>query len=173
MIRAIAPIMWPHVIPFILTLNIYSNTRATLKEATLASTPLLCRMSHCFIVRLTALSRVSLLCYSIYYSAVGFTTPPWVSLLCYAFYSSNSLQVNLVCVNKLLKSQTHLALCYSISRVGFSIDSLDIGNQASLISLSKAHNINHKSLFLYSSKAYKTVIKRLRVCNLNQRQVNL
>jgi hypothetical protein len=39
--------------------------------------------------------------------------------------------------------------------------------------LSKAHNINHKSLFLHSSKAYKTVVKRLRVCNLNQRQVNL
>jgi hypothetical protein len=39
--------------------------------------------------------------------------------------------------------------------------------------LSKTHNINHKSLFLHSSKAYKTVVKRLEVCNLNQRQVNL
>jgi hypothetical protein len=79
----------------------------------------------------------------------------------------------LVCVNKLLKSQTRLAFCYNVGKVGFSINSLDIGNQASFIGLSKAHNINYKSLFLYSSKAYKTVIKRLKVCNLNQRQVNL
>jgi hypothetical protein len=39
--------------------------------------------------------------------------------------------------------------------------------------LSKAHDINHESLFLHSSKAYKTVVKRLGVCNLNQRQVDL
>jgi hypothetical protein len=79
----------------------------------------------------------------------------------------------LVCVNKLLKSQTRLAFCHSVGRVSFSIDPLDISNQASLVGLSKAHNINYESLFLYSSKAYKTVVKRLRVCNLNQRQVDL
>jgi hypothetical protein len=39
--------------------------------------------------------------------------------------------------------------------------------------LSKAHNINYKSLFLHSSEAYKTVVKRLRIRNLNQRQVDL
>jgi hypothetical protein len=35
--------------------------------------------------------------------------------------------------------------------------------------LSKAYNINYKLLFLHSSKAYKTVVKRLGVRNLNQR----
>jgi hypothetical protein len=155
------------------TLNIYSNTEATLKEATLPSTPLLCCVSHCFVVCPTALSRVLLLYCGIHYSAVGSTTPPWASLLCYTFYLFNSLQVSLVCVNKLLKSQTRLALCYSVGRVGFSINLLDISNQASIVGLSKAHNINYELLFLHSSKAYKAVVKRLGVYNLNQRQVNL
>jgi hypothetical protein len=115
----------------------------------------------------TTLPWVSLLCCGFHYSAVGFTTLPWASLLCCAFYLFNSLQVGLVCVNKLLKSQTRLALCHSVGRVGFSINPLNIGNQASLISLSKAYNINYKSLFLHSSKAYKTVVKRLKVYNLN------
>jgi hypothetical protein len=73
----------------------------------------------------------------------------------------------LVCVNKLLKSQTRLAFCYNVSRVGFFIDLLNIGNQALLVGLLKAHNINYELLFLHSSKAYKTVVKRLGVCNLN------
>jgi hypothetical protein len=122
---------------------------------------------YCFVARPISLLRVLLSYYGIYYSAVGSTTPPWASLLYCAFYLFNSLQVNLVCVNKLLKSQTRLVLCHSISRVGFSINPLDIGNQALFISLLKAHNINYKSLFLHSSKTYKTVVKRLGVCNLN------
>jgi hypothetical protein len=81
MIKAIAPIMWSHVIPFIPTLNIYSNTEATLKETSFYITPLsrvllLCRASYCFVIRPTALSCVPLLCRGIHYSAVGFTTPP-------------------------------------------------------------------------------------------------
>jgi hypothetical protein len=52
----------------------------------------------------TTLSRVPLLCCVFHYLVVVFTTPPWVALLCRAFHPSNSLQVNLVCVNKLLKS---------------------------------------------------------------------
>jgi hypothetical protein len=91
MIKAIAPIMWPHVIPFIFILNIHSNTRATLKEVTLASTLLLCRVSYCFVVRPTALLRVLLFYYSIHYSAVSSITSPWVLLLCYTFYLFNSL----------------------------------------------------------------------------------
>jgi hypothetical protein len=79
------------------------------------------------------------------------------------FYLFNSLQINLVYVNKLLKSQ------YNVGRVGFFIDPLNIGNQALLISLLKAHNINYKSLFLHSSKTYKTVIKGLRISDLNQK----
>jgi hypothetical protein len=133
----------------------------------LSYVPLLCRVSHCFVARPITLSHVLLLYYSIHYSAVGSTTPPWASLLCCALYPSNSLQVGSVCVNKLLKSQTCLALCYSVGRVGFFINLLNIDNQALLVSLSKAHNINYKSLFLHSSKAYKTVVKRLKVRNLN------
>jgi hypothetical protein len=124
------------------------------------------RNSHYSVVCPTVLSCVPLLCRGIHYSA-------WVLLLCRAFHLFNSLYVNLVCVNKLLKSQTGLALCYSVWRVGFPIDPFDISNQASLVGLSEAHDINHKSLFLYSSKAYKTVVKGLGIRNLNQRQVDL
>jgi hypothetical protein len=35
MIGAIAPIMWPHVIPFIPTLNIHSNTNKAFKKSRL------------------------------------------------------------------------------------------------------------------------------------------
>jgi hypothetical protein len=139
----------------------------------LSYVPLLRRVSHCFVARPTTLSHVPLLYYGIHYSAVGSTTPPWASLLRCAFYLSNSLQVGSVCVNKLLKSQTRLALYYSVGRVGFSINPLDIGNQALLVGLSKAHDIDYKSLFLHSSKAYKIVVKRLGVRNLNQREVDL
>jgi hypothetical protein len=135
----------------------------------LSCVPLLCRTFHYFVTGPTTLLWYSLLRRGFHYSAVGSTTPPWASLLCCAFYPSNSLQVGLVCVNKLLKSQTRLAFCYSIGKVSFSINLLNIGNQASLVSLSKAHDINYKSLFLYSSKVYKAVVKRLGVCNLNQR----
>jgi hypothetical protein len=71
--------MW---FPFISILNIYSNTRATLKEATFPFILLLCRMSYCFVVCPTALSRVLLLCRTSYYFIIVFTTPPWVPLLC-------------------------------------------------------------------------------------------
>jgi hypothetical protein len=70
----------------------------------------------------------------------------------------------LVCVNKLLKSQTRLAFCYSVGRVGFSINPLDIGNQASFVGLSEAYDINYELLFLYSAKAYKAVVKRFGSC---------
>jgi hypothetical protein len=71
-------VMW---LPFILILNIHPNTRATLKEATLPFTPLLCCMSYCFVVCPTVLSRVLLLCCISYYFIIVFTTPPWVPLL--------------------------------------------------------------------------------------------
>jgi hypothetical protein len=69
----------------------------------------------------TTLSRVPLLCRASYYFVVVFTTPPWVALLRRAFHLSNSLQVNLVCVNKLLKGQTRLAIRYSVRRVGLLV----------------------------------------------------
>src|SRR6266567_8810849 len=89
------------------------------------------------------------------------------SLLYYVFHLFNGLQVNLVCVNKLLESQICLALYYSVSRVGFSINPLDISNQVLLIGLLKAQDINYKLFFLHSSKAYKAVIKGLRISDLN------
>jgi hypothetical protein len=140
---------------------------------TLSRVPLLCRAFHYSVARSTTLSRVPLLCRASHCFVVRSTTLSWYSLLCRVFHLSDSLHVNLVCANKLLKSQTRLALCHNVCRVGFSIDLLNIGNQASLVGLSEAHNINHESLFLPSSKAYKAVVKRLGICNLNQRQVNL
>jgi hypothetical protein len=45
---------------------------------TLSRVPLLCRMSHYFVVCSTTLSWYSLLCRGFYYSTVGSTTPPCV-----------------------------------------------------------------------------------------------
>jgi hypothetical protein len=76
--------------------------------------------NHYSVARSTTLSCYPLLCRVAHYSVVAFTTPPWVPLLRRGFHLSNSLQVDLVCVNKLLQSQTRLALRHNV-RVGLLV----------------------------------------------------
>jgi hypothetical protein len=81
MIGAIAPIMWPHVIPYSYTKHSFQHWSNFKRDytsfyiTTLSRVPLLCRVPHCFVVRPTTLLWYSLLRRGFHYSAMGSATP--------------------------------------------------------------------------------------------------
>jgi hypothetical protein len=107
-----------HMIPFYsyteYSLQHWSNSKrgyTSFYTTTLSCVPLLCRVSHCFVVCPTALSHVPLLCHRSHYFIVVFTTPPWVPLLRRGFHYSAVGFTTLLCVLPIQQPAGWLGLC--------------------------------------------------------------